>query len=116
MTLFTDLQNAGLPVVSATDIPGKPRQATFSRTLTTEEEEIYLDLLFPFRQIQKARKANAINEVAAATQLKSVTPAQAVLYIENNVLDLPSAKVVLKIMVRMLIALRDETWPELPEK
>lgn len=45
MSLFTDLQAAGLPVVSATD----GAQATFSRTLDDTENEIYLNLLDPTR-------------------------------------------------------------------
>ena len=112
MTLLTQLQAAGLPVVSTNG----EIQATFSRSLDDAEEEIYLNLLFPNRLAQKLRKASAISEAALATELKSLTPAQAVAYIENNVTTLASAKVVLKIMARMLIALRDETWPELPER
>lgn len=37
--------------------------------------------------------------------------AQAVAYIENNVKDLASAKVVLIAMARVLVALRDAQWP-----
>lgn len=112
MSLFDELQAAGLPVVSATD--GK--QATFSRTLTDSEMDVYLDLLFPARQVQRLRQANAINEASLAIQLKSLTPAQAVQYIETNVINLATAKDVLKIMARMLIALRDQQWPDLPER
>ena len=39
--------------------------------------------------------------------------AQAVAYIENNVKDLPSAKIVLVAMARLLVALRDAQWPGL---
>lgn len=39
--------------------------------------------------------------------------AQAVAYIENNVKDLPSAKIVLAAMARLLVALRDAQWPGL---
>lgn len=38
---------------------------------------------------------------------------QAVEYIDDNVTDLPSAKVVLKAMARLLVALRDAQWPGL---
>lgn len=112
MTLLTDLQNAGLPVVSATD----GVSACFSRTLEEGEMNIYLNILMPNRQAQKLRKANAIAEAGLATELKTLTPAQTVQYIETNVTSLASAKVVLKIMARILIALRDETWPDLPER
>jgi hypothetical protein len=112
MTLLTDLQAAGLPVVSTNG----EIQATFSRSLDDAEMEIYLNILFPNRQTQRLRKANAIGEAMLATELKTLTPAQAVQYIESNVTDLPSAKRVLKIMARILIALRDEAWPDLPER
>ena len=39
--------------------------------------------------------------------------AQAVAYIENNVKDLPSAKIALVAMARLLVALRDAQWPGL---
>lgn len=74
MSLFTDLQNAGLPVVSATD----GAQASFSRALDDAELEIYLNLLFPNRHIQLARKANAINGAILAEQFKAATAQQAV--------------------------------------
>jgi len=64
----------------------------------------------------KTRRENARNEASLATQLKALTPQQAVDYIETNVKDLASAKNVLKIMARMLIAMRDEVFPELPEE
>jgi hypothetical protein len=48
--------------------------------------------------------------------LKTLTPAQAVAYIETNVTSLATAKTVLKVMARILIALRDETWPDLPDR
>ena len=51
-------------------------------------------------------------DAGLASQLKSVTPEQAVIYIENNVTDLASAKAVLKIMVRMLIAMRNNIWAD----
>lgn len=60
---------------------------------------------------REARKASAITEARLATELKTLTPAQAVAYIDANVTNIASAKAVLKIMARMLIALRDETWP-----
>lgn len=112
MSLITDLQNAGLPVISTNG----ETQATFNRLLTDVETDIYLDILFPYRQAQRLRKQNAVNEAFLANELKSITPAQAVTYIENNVTSLATAKIVLKIMVRMLIAMRDEVWPSLPEK
>ena len=63
-----------------------------------------------------SRKRDAAAEARLATELKTISPAQAVAYVENNVTSLASAKVVLKIMVRMLIAMRDEVWPDLQDR
>jgi hypothetical protein len=62
------------------------------------------------------RKIGAIAEARLATELKSLTPAQAVAYIETHVTTLATAKTVLKIMVRILIAMRDEIWPNLQDE
>jgi hypothetical protein len=69
----------------------------------------------PAEIAEQSRKDGAKSEAALATQFKTLTPQQAVNYIENSVVDLPSAKAVLKIMARILIAMRDEIWPDLPE-
>lgn len=61
------------------------------------------------------RERDAEAQAGLATQLKTVTPQQAVNYIEANVTNLATAKEVLKIMARMLIAIRDRVFPELPE-
>jgi hypothetical protein len=62
-----------------------------------------------------ARFSAARSEASLTTQLKALTPQQAVDYIETNVTTLATAKIVLEIVVRMLIALRDEVWPDMPE-
>lgn len=142
MSLFTDLQNAGLPVVSATD----GAQASFSRTLDDAELEIYLNLLFPNRQIQLARKASAINQALLAEQFKAATAQQAVDYVVQQVTNgtteaqalsafdnastfaavkpiLRSMLVgmyrtvdILKLTTRILIAVRNTLWSDLPER
>lgn len=61
------------------------------------------------------RKANAKAEARLAAELRTLTPQQAVNYIDANVTTIASAKVVLKVMARMMIAMRDEVWPDLPE-
>jgi hypothetical protein len=43
------------------------------------------------------------------------TEAETLSYIDTNVVDLASAKIVLRAMARLLIALRNETWPNLQE-
>lgn len=113
MSALGDLcRQAGLDFIASED----EVRVMFTRELTAAEDEVYLNILFPFRQAQIDRRKNAINEAVLATQLKSLTPQQAVNYIENNVTNLATAKDALKIMTRILIALRDEVWPGLPEK
>lgn len=153
MSLFTDLQLAGLPVVSATDMLGKPKQATFSRTLTEEEIEIYHNLLFPFRQIQKEREADALNQASLAGQFKTAAPQQAVDYVQqqitngvtevqalaafdsaygnatalailtalrpilrNMLISIYRITDVLKLVARILVAIRNKVMPTLPEQ
>lgn len=69
------------------------------------------------QQIQHslAREQAAQAEARLATQLRTLTPQQAVDYIETTVTNLATAKQVLKIMARMLIAMRDKVFPDLPE-
>jgi len=43
----------------------------------------------------------------------SWTEAETLAYIESEVVDLASAKTVLKAMARMVIALRNKAWPHL---
>lgn len=111
MDLLTLLQNAGLPIISIVETRRGNYHAEFERTLTPEEWAIYEQIVYPHR----TRKAAAKREAAKATALKTITPEQAVKYINNNVTDLASAKTVLKLMARMLIAMRDEIWSDLPE-
>ena len=60
MAFFEDLQNAGLPVISATEIEGKPKQATFSRSLSDEEAELYHDIRDPSRVTKRQEAAAAL--------------------------------------------------------
>lgn len=64
---------------------------------------------------QAARKTAAKNNAKLAMAMKTVTPQGAVDYIDSYVTNLSTAKDVLKLMARMLIAMRDEVWPDLPE-
>lgn len=119
--LMIDLQAAGIVYGSCNsngivcDIDGMTQiqtRADVAAVLAAHDSAIYEQLLLS----RKARRDNAQGEAALATQLKSVTPQQAVDYIEANVTNLASAKAVLRIMARMLIALRDAQFPDLPEE
>lgn len=61
-----------------------------------------------------ARYHEARSEAALTEALRTLTPAQAVKYVEDNVTTLASAKAVLKIIVRLLIALTNRIYPDLP--
>jgi hypothetical protein len=103
------LKDAGLPVVSAVDDPEVGISASFERELTSEEWQTYLMITNP----AAAREAAAVTEAGLAVEFKALTPAQAVAYIENNVTDLASAKTAMQGLARLIVALRDQVWPDL---
>lgn len=111
MTLLDDLTAAGLPITSIIETRPANYNSEFTRTLTPEEWVTYEQIVYPAR----VRKSAAKGEAALATALKTISPAQAVEYINTQVTDLASAKAVLKLMARMLIAMRDEIWSDMPE-
>ena len=61
-----------------------------------------------------ARQINAQDNARTVTQLKSVTAAQALAAV-NNITDLASAKTILGQIVQVLVAVRDQLWPNLPD-
>jgi hypothetical protein len=67
----------------------------------------------PAEDQARTKRNNAHTEGGLASQFANLTPAQAVDYIETNVTNLASAKAVLKIMARVLIAMRNQVWPDL---
>ena len=111
MDYTQQLVAAGLPCISAIDIddPDGGINASFERELTPEEWQMYLTITDP----AAAREAAAVIEAGLAVEFKSLTPGQAVAYIENNVVDLASAKTAMMVMTRLIIAMRDEIWPDL---
>jgi hypothetical protein len=83
---------------------------------TLESDEIITLLADPITQAEQNTimyKKSALPDMRLVTELKSLTTAQAVDYIETKVTNLASAKAVLKIMARMLIAMRNEIWPNI---
>ena len=124
MSLLTDLQAAGLPVLFATD----GYNAMFSRGLTDAENEIYLNILFPQRAAQIARGANAKGIAKAIPNWATWTQAEWQTFFDANlsttqvasVIDLASARamlnkqnLVIQNLVKMVLAIRDSTWPDL---
>ena len=62
------------------------------------------------------RRELAKSEAALSLEFKHLSPQQAVDYIETNVTTLASAKTVLKIMARILIAIVWHIWPEMADE
>ena len=82
------------------------------------DQEIIAALSAPLLSAEIAsltRKANAFAQAKLVSELKALTPDEAAAYVETTVTDLDSAKAVMKVMVRLLIAIRDEIWPGLPD-
>lgn len=105
------LIDAGLPCEWAEMRDGRV-EAGFSRPLTFAENVKFLELT----DLPAARRAGAIGEAALVAELKNVTGNQAADWIETNVTSLATAKTALKILARMVIAMRNEVWPDLPDK
>jgi hypothetical protein len=106
------LQQAGLPATTASESTenGNTRvNASFSRELSPAEWQLFLSLTNPAEAKRNAAKA----EAALADVLANLTPAQAVQYVEDNVTTLASAKTVMKIMVRILVALLNDRFPDI---
>lgn len=62
-----------------------------------------------------ARSTEAEANAKLVSVLATVTIPEAEVYITNNVIDLASAKQVLILLAKMVIAMRDKVFPELPE-
>jgi len=82
--------------------------------LTTED---LLDCIVDMEKFARIndRRDNAKVNAKAIPNWAGWDEDQATSYIDSNVTDLASAKTVLKAMARMIIALRDSKWPDLPE-
>ena len=67
---------------------------------------------------RSAQQAEAVQD-SAKTQAATIpawaayTESEALAYIDTNVTDLNSALVVIRALTRMVIALRNERWPDL---
>ncbi len=117
-TLKEDLIGAGLPILDATE--SGTVEWVHGASITLEQMRICSDMILehidPARHLVlmrvKERYERAGGEALLATQIRTLTIEQAVAYIDSNVIDLPSAKAVLKIITRVLMALWDRTFPD----
>jgi len=105
--LFIDANNRMVLDEGNANIDITPDEATLTQALadlaTAQDVETAQDII----------KAGAKAQASAIPNWASWTEIQATDYVDNNVTDLASAKVVLRAMARMMIALRNERWPDL---
>lgn len=85
----------------------EPTEAQLLTALATVNADIAADATLDARQAGAKAQAQAIPNWATWTE------AQVIDYITTNVTDLASAKTVLIAMGRMLVALRNQQWPDL---
>ncbi len=119
-------KDAGLPVFEADE-----ENVVWARELTNTEEEIFLNIRYPQRQAQAARKTNAAKTAKAIPQWATWTQAEWATYFTANLSDLEADKVtsialarvaikrqnaVINALAQMVIAMRDELWPDLQNK
>ena len=89
-------------------------------TKPTEQEMIdEYNIILTERQNQAIVNLVQINAKTQATNIPlwaGYTDTEALDYIDSDVIDLASAIVVIKALTQMLIALRNEKWPDLQNK
>jgi hypothetical protein len=105
--------------VPALDVNGVPIGTRHYAAVLSDLPDTAIEAgLGPLTEAERAaiaRRRAARDEAALASTLRTVTPQQAVDYIESNVTTLASAKAAMKLMVRVLVAMRDEIWPDMPD-
>jgi hypothetical protein len=85
-------------------------------TSTISSAQIESGLATPITTKETAainKRLASLANAQLATALKTVTADEADAYIENTVTNIATAKVVLKQMARLLVALRDHTFSEI---
>jgi hypothetical protein len=109
--LHRELERAGLPVESV----AASGRIDYSRALVEHEKALAENICGAHdpRDYVAERQANAMKEAADIPGWSGWTSAQAVSWIENNVHDLDSVRQALKAMARLLIAMRNELYPDL---
>ena len=105
--LFIDINNLRVLDEGNANADITPNQSTLDQAL------IDLATQQSTEQQQETIKNNAKAQAAAIPSWSSWTEAETLDYIDTNVIDLASAKVVIRAMARMVIALRNEQWPDL---
>jgi hypothetical protein len=125
MFTLQDLINVGLPAVS-TDGNEATADTLFSRELTAAEWQTYLSISDPdqAKQIAARAVAKAIPSWATWTQAEwqtyfvanlADTEADLVTSIAIARIMIKRQNTVINAMAKMLMAIRDQVWPDLPE-
>lgn len=127
MSLYNDLLNAGLPVISASD---ETRQATFSRSLNDIESDLYHDIADPKRVSIRNRLNTAKSFAKNIPNWSTWNQADWNSYFDSNLSDtqadlvtsfaaarimIKRQNLVIQNLVKLVIAMRDGMWPDLPE-
>ena len=128
--LFQELTAAGLPVGGIAGTAKKISAETpviyvsdqdiridLSEKLTPDQEKTLEEILAAHDPVdaQKEVEESSITAAKSIPGWATWDEAKALDYIESEVIDLKSAKVVLAAMARLLIALRNKQWPDLQE-
>lgn len=118
--LHNKLEQVNIPVVALTDTDGtySSVQIEYDGSQTEQQMQEAQLILSNFetelQQIETVQ-ANAKEQVKQIPAWASWTEQEVVDHIQNNVTDLASAKTVLVAMGRMLVALRNEQYPDLQQ-
>jgi hypothetical protein len=109
--LHRELEAAGLPVVGV----AADGRMDWSRKLTEAEADQVKVILEAHDPVDygQVRQEEAEKAAAAVENWSSWTAEKAAEYINANVTTVASARGVLVSMAKLVIALRDQTWPEL---
>jgi hypothetical protein len=97
------------PVV---ELPRDPYEAHAAAIEAVIAAHVPDPLYFP-ADVERARQEEADDHAADIPGWATWTEAEATAWIDANVIDLASAKTALTAMARLLVALRNKTWPGL---
>ena len=108
-------------VYDATPNPNPPEEHPNQQLLNdiTPDEATLAQALIDFQLAKSSKELSDVRQSQSKTQFAAIpiyarmTEQQAIDYIDINVTDLASAKVVLAALARMVIALRNDRFPDL---
>lgn len=111
--LHKEIENAGIPI-SGCDEKGVVWDVDGTTEIQDQPEVAAVIATHDPRDYVKERQDSAEGDIKRIPNWATWTEAEALAYIDANVVDLASAIGVLKVFARMLVALRNETFPGIP--